>query len=264
MGYIFNSNDTEIYNQWLKSPKAQSVLEIENNLIFKMLQPRRGESVIDIGCGTGETLGAFLKKGLHVTGIEPSSYMKEIALKNLGHRADLHSGCAEDLPFDDNSFDYACLIKTIEFADNPEKAIEEACRVAKEKVFIGIMNRCSSKTTCLRIQRIFIKNLYSHASFFSIWELKKKIKSITGNVPISWRTVCGFPSRFGKIGCKIEEYDLIQHFPFGAFAGIMVIPVPLFRTRPLELSCDVEPMPKGSEAVPGLAGTKWDNKSLDS
>jgi len=263
MGYVFDSNDAEIYNQWAKSPKALSVLEIENNLIFKMLQPRRGESVIDIGCGTGETLGAFLKKGLHVTGIEPSSYMKEIALKNLGHRADLHSGCAEDLPFDDNSFDYACLIKTLEFADNPEKAIEEACRVAKDRVFIGIMNRYSFKTACLRIQRIFIKNLYHHASFLSIWELKKKIQAITGDVPISWRTVRGFPSLFGKIGCKAEEYELIQCFPFGSFAGIMIIPVPLFRTRPLELSCHEDISPDRASPVPGLAGTKWKNKSLD-
>ena len=62
------------------------------------------------------------------------------------------------------------------------------------------------------------------------------IKSIIGDVPISWRTVCLLPSSEGKISGKIENSALTQRCPFGAFAGIVVTLVPRFRTRPLPIT----------------------------
>jgi ubiquinone/menaquinone biosynthesis C-methylase UbiE len=200
-----------------------------------LLQSMRGESVLDIGCGTGACLRAFLEMELLVTGLDPSTYMLDIASRNVGNRADLYRGFAEDLPFDDNSFNYACLFTTLEFVDNPQKALEEACRVAKDRIFIGVLNRYAIKAIQRRVKGMFSASIYNHAQFFSVWGLKQRIRKIVGHTPISWRTVCQLTSQSGKIAASLEQSKIIQRCPFGAFAGMVVTLVPRFRTRPLTM-----------------------------
>lgn len=246
MGYIFNYSDALIYEKHLKQPGVRRITELENNLMLRMLRPLRGKRLLDIGCGTGACLTSFLDAGLDITGLEPSHYMTEIALKKLGHRVELYQGLAENLPFEDNSFNYACLIKTLEFVENPLKAIEEACRVAKDRVFIGIINRHSLKASGMRIKRLFMQTFYNEARFFSIWEIKSLIRSVSGNMPISWRTICQMPRLFQTV----ENIRAIQFSPFGAYAGIVITLVPTFRMRSLEIPCEAD-CPK--ETVAGLA-----------
>lgn len=235
MGHVFDFKDAIAYEQWLKKPETKVALELETRLMQTLLQPMRGESVLDIGCGTGAGLQAFLEMELLATGLDPSTYMLDIASRNVGNRADLYRGFAEDLPFDDNSFNYACLFTTLEFVDNPQKALEEACRVAKDRIFIGVLNRYAIKAIQRRVKGMFSASIYNHAQFFSVWGLKQRIRKIVGHTPISWRTVCQLTSQSGKIAASLEQSKIIQRCPFGAFAGMVVILVPRFRTRPLTM-----------------------------
>ena len=233
MGYVFDFNDAIYYEERLSDPRYRFAAELEKRLMLNALKPVHGESILDIGCGTGIGLQTFLDKGLQVTGLDPSPYVLDIASKNIGNRADLHRGFAEDLPFDDNSFNYASLITTLEFVEDPKKALEEACRVAKDKIFLGVLNRYAIKGVHRRIKGVFTRTIYNHACFFSIWELKEIIRSLLGDVPISWRTICQLSASPGRITSKIEKFSLIQKCPFGAFIGMSITLVPRFRTRPL-------------------------------
>ena len=235
MGHVFNFKDAVAYEQWLKKPETKVAFELETQLMHTLLQPMRGESVLDIGCGTGACLRAFLEMELLVTGLDPSTYMLDIASRNVGNRADLYRGFAEDLPFDDNSFNYACLFTALEFVDNPQKALEEACRVAKDRIFIGVLNRYAIKAIQRRVKGMFSASIYNHAQFFSVWGLKQRIRKIVGHTPISWRTVCQLTSQSGKIAAGLEQSKIIQRCPFGAFVGMVVTLVPKFRTRPLTI-----------------------------
>ena len=161
--------------------------------------------------------------------------MLDISLKNLGSRVDLYRGFAEDLPFDDNSFNFACLMTTLEFVDDPQKAIEEACRVAKDRIFIGVLNKYAIKGIERRVRGIFTKTIFNHARFFSVLEMKQIIRKVLGQVPVSWRTVCQLPAGSGKLAHNIEQSRFVQRFPFGAFAGMVVTLVPRFRTRPIAM-----------------------------
>ncbi len=237
MGYIFNYTDATAYERWFLNRKNQAASRLECRLMLEMLKPAKDDSVLDIGCGTGSSTLSLIEMGLDVTGIEPSPYMLDIAKMNMGTRVDLHRGFAEDLPFDDNSFNHACFFTTLEFVENPIKAIEEACRVAKDRIFIGVLNRYAIKGVQRRVKGIFTSTIYNHAKFFSVWELKSLVKAIAGPVPISWRTVCQFPNSSGKFINSVEKSNLIQRIPFGAFAGIVVTLTPRFRARPLPLGC---------------------------
>ena len=235
MGHVFDFKDAMAYEQWLKKPENKAAFDLETQLMRTLLQPMRGESVLDIGCGTGACLKAFLDMELLVTGLDPSTYMLDIASRNVGNRVDLYRGYAEDLPFDDNSFNYSCLFTTLEFVDDPQKVLEEACRVTKDRIFIGVLNRYAIKGIQRRVKGMFTSSIYNHAQFFSVWELKQRIRKIVGHTPISWRTVCQLPSQSGKIATSLEQSKIIQRCPFGAFAGMVVTLVPKFRTRPLTM-----------------------------
>jgi SAM-dependent methyltransferase len=235
MGHIFDFNEAVAYEHWLEKPQSKKAFELEKQLMRDLLQPMRGETALDIGCGTGSCLTALLEMGLRVTGLDPSTYMLDIALEKIGQRADFYRGYAEDLPFDDNSFSYACFFTTLEFVEDHRKALEEAFRVAKDRVFIGVLNRYAIKGIQRRVKGIFTPTIFNHAKFFSVWEIKQMIRDILGDLPISWRTVCQLPTHSGDFVNSLEQFKIVQRCPFGAFAGIVVTLVPRFRTRPLTI-----------------------------
>ena len=193
MGHVFDFNEAKSFVQWFKRPHNQAAFELEKQLMRDLLQPMRGESVLDIGCGSGACLSAFVDMGLRVTGLDPSTYMLDMSLEVMGNRVELYRGFAEDLPFDDNSFNYSCLFTTLEFVDDPARALQEAFRVTKDRVFLGVFNRYALKGIQRRVKGIFTPTIFNHAQFFSVWELKQMIRSIIGQVPVSWRTVCQLP-----------------------------------------------------------------------
>lgn len=235
MGYIFDFNDSNHYETRFKRLKYSYAFDLEMKLLIQMMAPAHGSTVLDIGCGTGRSLEALLGRGLCLTGIDPSPYMLDIANERLGDKADLHRAFAEDLPFDDNAFNHAFFLTSLEFTEMPAKAIEEACRVAKDKVFIGVLNKYAPLNIIRRIKGFFIRNILSNARFFSILELKQTSFDLLGDVPIAWKTTLQFPFSNSRISNWIEQRTLIQKSPFGTMIGLTIKPVPRFRTRPLPL-----------------------------
>ncbi|MFO7749243.1 MAG: class I SAM-dependent methyltransferase [Desulfobacteraceae bacterium] len=238
MGYVFEFSDAAGYDKWFEKAKNQYVFDLEVRLLAEMLSPASGTRLLDIGCGTGKSLEALLNldcEKIQVTGIDPSLYMLDIAKQRLGNKADLYRGVAEDLPFEDNAFDYALLFTTLEFTDKPAKAIEEACRVAKDRVFIVALNRYSPMNIVNSIKAWFTSSTISRARCFSVWELKQIVFDILGRVPLSWRTTPQFPWVRGRIPLFFEKRFLVQKSPFGATIGMAISPVPKFRMRPMSL-----------------------------
>ena len=235
MGYVFDFQDALYYDELMSRPENRQSVEREARLLVDMLKPMAGKTVLDIGCGIGMNFRPLIDEGLQVTGLDASPYMLDIAEKKFGKRADLHRGNAEDLPFDDNAFNYACLTNTLEFVEDPQQVIEEACRVTRDELYIGILNRYAITGIQLRVKGVFTKTIYNRARFFSIWDIKKMVRNLMGDVPISWRSACQLPSTFGVMASKIEQINAVQRFPFGAFVGMVVTLVPRFRTKPLSL-----------------------------
>jgi len=247
MGYVFDFNATKAYEKWCDRPQYRSAIDRETRLTFELLDPMRGRSVLDIGCGLGICLKALLDAGLEVTGVDPSPYMLDIAAARLGHRADLHRGVAEDLPFEDNSFHYACLIKTLEFVDEPEKALEEAFRVTKDRVFIGIVNRhafSADKNKHGDLPAPFC----DHARFLGVRKLKKMIRDLAGDVPVTYQTLWGMPQPSRKISEKLMLVPLMRQIPVSMYFGIVVTLTPRFSTRPLAMTYAAK---QGTDALIG-------------
>ncbi len=240
MGYVFNADDAQHYQRWLYDGKNRRVLALETGLMRSMLRPVFGESLLDVGCGTGESIRPYLGKGISLTGIDPSDAMIGVARENLGHRVDFHKGYAEDLPFEDNAFNHVSLFLTLEFVDDPVEALSEACRVAKDSVFIGFLNRHSAYVARLRARRFVRSSIYDNARFFSIGEVRKILYSLLGQVPLFWRTVLQLPFTAPGVCHRLESSGCFGKSPFGGFAGIHAIPVPRYTAMPLALKTMVE------------------------
>ena len=92
------------------------------------------ETLLDVGCGSGQTAIPAAKMGLKVTGIDIADNLIKHARKaasktNLEVRFDV--GDAEDLPYDDCSFDVAITLIGAMFAPRPERVASEFARVIK-------------------------------------------------------------------------------------------------------------------------------------
>jgi ubiquinone/menaquinone biosynthesis C-methylase UbiE len=235
MGYVFDFKAAREYDNWYESPKNRFVADLENQLLLRLLRPVRGERVLDIGCGTGRHLLMFLEMGLDITGLDASPYMLDIARERLGHRAELYQGLAEDLPFEDNSFDIATLITTLEFVDDAQEALQEACRVAKNRIFLGVLNRYAITGIERRLKGMFSQSIYNRAKFFSVWEAKRYVRQILGKTPLGCGTVLQLHACFRKYTQYFEKWPFVHRCPFGGFIGMVVILVPRYRADNLPL-----------------------------
>lgn len=216
---LFNEKIARNYDSWYESKKGKYCDGLEKNLMWKLIKPAFGESLLDIGCGTGHHLRWFRSWGLKVAGIDNSPYMLQVARRNLGDEVKLELADAENLPFRPEQFDIVCMITTLEFLDDLKLVLKEALRVSKNRAFLGVLNKYSSISLKRRLKGIIFSDpIWGYARFFSVRELLKLIKgldesskrprAIRGeNLEVGWETC--IPNSDGRN-------------PFGAFIGVLI------------------------------------------
>lgn len=104
------------------------------NFIFEKLEKENLNSLLELGCGRAEILN-FLPLSMKYTGLDPSS--KCITeLKSKDRDNSFIEGYAEEISFDDNSFDFIFSVNALEHFYDPQKSIVEMIRVAKPGGYI--------------------------------------------------------------------------------------------------------------------------------
>lgn len=95
-----------------------------------------GAALLDVGCGYGDLLYRLRNKYKVLAGLDPSATVVSICKDNLASRGvENHStilrGVAEELPFDDGSFDTLAMLDTYEHIhpDQRRRALDQARRV---------------------------------------------------------------------------------------------------------------------------------------
>jgi ubiquinone/menaquinone biosynthesis C-methylase UbiE len=74
---------------------------------LRLSDPRPGDRVLDVGCGTGTHLSLYAGRGCEVAGVDRDDRMLERARQRLGTGALLVGADAVSLPFGDGEFDLA-------------------------------------------------------------------------------------------------------------------------------------------------------------
>src|SRR5256714_7674031 len=79
-----------------------------------------GEKVLDVATGTGAVAEELLRqKGCTVVGVDQSPEMLAVARERLPADVELVEAGAEDLPFDDASFDALTFTYLLRYVDDP-------------------------------------------------------------------------------------------------------------------------------------------------
>jgi hypothetical protein len=135
------------------------------------------------------------------------------------------------------------------------QALKEAGRVARQRVFVGVMNSLSWHFLRSRWGGLFKESIFNHLRFYDLWELKAMLRTAYGDAPTEWSCVRMKAGLVERIAGPLSDSWKLRHFPVGAFLGLSVSLQVRFRTaqHPLKIKLGEarQPVIKG---VPTTSG----------
>ena len=136
----------ERYDNWFETPIGKVIKEFEVDLAMDMLGPGPGQYILDAGCGTGIFTEYFLAAGAKIKGLDLSEPMLMRAAKKFKDKDFSYlPGDITRLPFENETFDKAISVTSIEFIEDGKKAVDELFRVVKQggSVLVATLNSLS-------------------------------------------------------------------------------------------------------------------------
>jgi len=140
----------ERYDAYYDTPPGHMVDRIEKSAMEKVLPDAKpGQSLLEIGSGTGHWSEWFAGKGYNVTGVDVSPDMVKVATSKRLHRKinGVHYvvGDASRLQFPDNYFDVGAAVTVLEFVDDPGRIVSEMARVVRPggRLVFGVLHEDS-------------------------------------------------------------------------------------------------------------------------
>ncbi|MFQ6051057.1 MAG: class I SAM-dependent methyltransferase [Candidatus Hydrothermarchaeota archaeon] len=213
----------ERYDLWYESPIGSYALELEKEMILRFSEPKRGEKILDIGCGTGVFASSFAKLGLDVTCLDISEKMLNVAKTKRIKGIRFILGDVNRLPFEDETFDIVIAVTTLEFLEDPGKGIREMRRVLKKdgRIVLGILNKWSLWTLERKIRSFFEESVFKSARFYSVYE----VKSFFGDMKFNWGSTLFMPPNTPNFILKHTKNleEILSKSILKIFGGFIVI-----------------------------------------
>jgi len=196
------------YDAWYNKNEIAYLSELK---AIKKVLPRKGKG-LEIGVGTGRFAAPLGIK----FGVDPSRRAIKIA-KERG--VNVRVGIGEKLPFKSSYFDYAAIIISICFVQDPLKVISEARRVLKKKgkIVVAIVDKDSF------LGRYYQKKksvFYKEAEFFTVNDVVRMLKE-NGFVRFSYyQTLFKLPDKMTVIEKPQRGFDRGGFVVINAAKGI--------------------------------------------
>jgi ubiquinone/menaquinone biosynthesis C-methylase UbiE len=158
----------EEYDKWFDENMFAYKSEV---LALRSFIPKNSKG-LEIGVGTGRFAVSL---GIQI-GVEPARAMADIARKR---GLEVYEAKAEELPFDNASFDFILLSTTICFLQNPLHGLQESTRVIKPGgyIIIGMIDRDSFLGRVYESKKKNSK-FYRYAHFYSVNQVLKWVRKL--------------------------------------------------------------------------------------
>jgi SAM-dependent methyltransferase len=195
------------YEAWYEGPGRRAD-RLEKTLLARLLDwVDGGDTLLDIGSGTGHFSRYFARLGLQVVGVDSSVPMLREAAR-LGSPPSI-LGDALRLPFNHLSVDLAAIVATLAFVTDPVQVLREAVRVSRRGLIIGALNRASRLG---RRVHLATDEPWKNASLLTISQLRRSIAVACGDLGYS---VVWYTTIWPGLPCAL-------HAPWGDFIGMAV------------------------------------------
>jgi ubiquinone/menaquinone biosynthesis C-methylase UbiE len=114
------------------------------------LRPTNGESILDLGCGTGTLIRAVLQRAprARVVGLDLSPDMLRIASRGLGDRAGLAVADASLVPLRGAAFDAVVSVSSFHYWPDPARGLSEVARILRPGGRLVITDWCDDFWAC--------------------------------------------------------------------------------------------------------------------
>ncbi|MCP3762877.1 class I SAM-dependent methyltransferase [Domibacillus sp. A3M-37] len=145
--------------------------------IFTGLDLPTGASILEIGCGTGQT-AEYLAAAFDctITAIDNHSIMLEKAAERLNQRnVVVQYGNAEHLHFPDQTFDLVIAESVISFTSSIDQTLHEMSRVLKKEGAMIAIEMTADRPLCKEQERE-VKHLYGVSAILTEEEWMEKFK----------------------------------------------------------------------------------------
>jgi len=121
------------YDTLLASDDTYQAQVILPNLL-RVMSLKKGERVLDLGCGQGFFSRAFAKEEATVVGVDVSKELIALAKSNSGEsKIEFLASSAEDLSrFKDGSFDKIAVVLAVQNMEAPHKVFKECSRILRK------------------------------------------------------------------------------------------------------------------------------------
>src|SRR5215213_6276095 len=122
---------------------AERIDEVPPRDLLDRIRVRPGEDVLDVATGTGNVALRAAAAGANVVGLDLTPELFATAWRRMdewGVEVDWVEGDAEELPFDDESFDAVLSVFGVQFAPRHQIVASELSRVTRPGGRIGLVN----------------------------------------------------------------------------------------------------------------------------
>ena len=206
--------DPAAYDAWYATRRGDWIAEREFSLLWRLMRPNPGASLLDVGCGTGHFSRRFAAAGLPVTGVDPDAAALAYARSRDGVtyvRAD-----ARALPYAASSFDWVTAVTSLCFVEQPQRALAEAWRVAKRGVALGLLHRHSL---------LYVQKRGRGAYAGARWDTAAEVRgwtSVLAPVPRRLRAGCAVFLPSGGRAARLAEVLMPARIELGGFLAVIM------------------------------------------
>ena len=163
------------YEEWFATRLGSLVARREKELIVGLLRPTAGETMLEVGSGTGYLMREIARSGARCVGVEPSAAMLAVAVSRSGRTIDYVRGRSESLPFREASFHGLLYMTTLEFMQDVDASLREGVRVVRPdgRLVFGVPNAKGPWARARRREG----GLWNEARFFGASELEAMLSA---------------------------------------------------------------------------------------
>jgi len=157
-------------SEYLKSCQSEFWKEVFRKEAEYISRELRGyKSVLSIGCGPAIIEGELQENGFNITGLDISKEALEEAPDSIRTIV----GSAEDMEFEDASFNAAIYVASLQFVNDYGKAIQETARVLKShgRLLVMLLNPTAEFFKVKRSQAESYINKIKHLDLAPIEEV---------------------------------------------------------------------------------------------